>query len=399
MKSKKRFWAFVGTGVLLVGLLTSCSSPRSLAVNSPLETPGVEGVTHTSDEVVLASDLGWGYPSTTPLPYQQVGLGEPRQVILTMQDEEPIVALIPIGITGDLLIANVRFTPSPRTAEEVPWVIEHARGGLVAVDLVTGQVRMLREDVGGHATDGRYVVWKVQQTTADDQHISELHIYDLQGSQEFVVEDVSPNRPDISNSVVVWYEPRDGGWGIYGYDISREKLFTVSGGEGTRMFPHISGYWVVYLDLQREREATLHVHNIETGEDFTLGITPYSNNAFAGRFHAIGPGRVAWVENETYQVHLYDLNTNQDRVLTELPADCRFNDPMLSENFLLIGGCGQLMGYDLSRDVLFSVPLLPPGDWESMLGSSGVVLSGDRVAWNLTLNGELRLYTAQIVRE
>lgn len=272
MKGKKCFWTFIGISMLLMGLLTSCGPSRSLAVDSPLETPGAGDMTHVTDEkAVSAIDLGWGNHQATPLPYRGVGLDEPRHIVPTMQDEDPIVSLVPIGITGDLVIANALFTPPPLTVEEVPEVLEHARGGLVAVDLMSGQVRMLRENAGGHSTDGRYVVWEASQTT-DNQHIKQLHIYDLQEDQEFIVEGSSPNHPDVSGNVVVWYEPRDGGWGIYGYDIAAKEPFTVSGGEGRRVFPRISGYWVVYLDLQqRYEEATLHAHNLETGEDFILG--------------------------------------------------------------------------------------------------------------------------------
>ena len=398
MKGKRCFWTFIGIGMLLMGLVTSCDSSRSLAVDSPLETPGAGDMTRMTDEkAVLAIDLGWGNPQATPLPYRGVGLDEPRHIVPTMQDEEPIVSLVPIGITDDLVIANALFTPPPRTVEEVPEVLEHARGSLVTVDLMSGQVRMLRENIGGHSTDGQYVVWQASQTI-DDQYIAQVHVYDLQQDHEFQLGERSCNQPDVSDGVVVWQESRGEGWHIYGQVLASKHEFIVADWSRSFAVPHISGEWVIYLQVGNGA-ASLHAHNIETQEDLALGMVPHENNAFAGRFHAIGSGWVAWIEKETRQMHTYNLDTRQEQILTELPAGCdRPGAPMLSGDTLVFGCHNQLMGYDLNRDVLFSIPLFPPGDQESTL-NSGIILSGDRLVWSLTLDGEQRIYTAQIVRE
>jgi hypothetical protein len=58
------------------------------------------------------------------------------------------------------------------------------------------------------------------------------------------------------------------------------------------------------------------------------------------------------------------------------------------------------MAYDLGRNVLFSVPLIPP-DAQGGYSISGPVISGDRLAWAIKLGdyqtGKQRVYTAQIV--
>ncbi len=407
MKGKKCFWMFIGIGMLLMGLLTGCGPSRSFAVDSSLETPSAGDMTHTADEkVVFAIDLGWGNSQIAPLPFRGVGLGEPRRIVPTTQDQDPIVSLVSIGITGDLLVANALFTPPPRTVEEVPWVLEHARGGLVTVDLMSGQVRMLRENVGGHSTDGHHIVWS-QRDYGEYYCTGELHVYDLQTDRTFPVDTgaLCPSRPDIADGIVMWDINRgyEASLDIYGYNLVTEHGFTVTNRSGCQKFAQTDGVWVAYLEVEKgpAREIVsrqLYAYRLETDKEFQLGEVWHMDESVEYTYHAIDAGRVAWVTPDE-QIYIYDLSTHQEQVLTELPSNCgRPADLMLSGDILVFGCYNQLVGYDLGRDVLFSIPLLPPGDWESTLGG-GLVLSGDRLVWSYTLNGEQRVYTAQIVRE
>jgi hypothetical protein len=106
MKSKN-LWALVGLYVLLGGLVAGCGPQHSLAI-APTR------------EMALAADLGWRRcPGAPPLTYRGVGLGEPMQVPVFIQDDAPIVSLTPVGLTGDLLVATASFTGEPETAADV----------------------------------------------------------------------------------------------------------------------------------------------------------------------------------------------------------------------------------------------------------------------------------------
>lgn len=383
------FWgAVLGIGVLLVGCITGCSGARS-AAQEPMQSPLA-----TVERAALAIDIGWGYPNATPLPYQGIGLGVPRQVGWAMENIPSMESLFPIGLNGDTLIAAAIFAEHPEaTSEEV----NPLRGGMVTVNLSTGQVRVLSDGFSTEArTDGRYVVWTESDTT-NGRYITAVHVYDLEQNRESVLEGDACHLPDVSNGIVVWSEPRDGGWGIYGYNLVTQSPITVASGPGSRSFPRISGNWAIYLELG-DKSAVLQAYSVETGEHLRLGVTPYYNNANDGRYHAIESGRAVWVDAETHQIHLYDLGARQERVLA-LPTRGAPVGLALTDNVLLFTS-EQPMGYDLSRDILFSVPLVPPGEREGFV-THGIIASGDRLAWVIRvggLEGEQRLYTAPIVR-
>jgi hypothetical protein len=395
MKSKSFLWVLLGLSMLLGVLLTACcSSPHSLAI-APTE------------EVALAVDLGWKRcPGATSMPHQGVGLGEPQEITLDTQDGTPIVSLTPVGMAGDLLIATAAFTERPKTSAEVPAYMKDAQFGLVTVDLATGQTRLLAEKSGGQSrTDGRYVVWE-NCYDSEGHYTGELHVYDLQSDRSFQVDTgaLCPSRSDVANGILVWdvNRGRETALDIQGYDLGTGRAFTVADRPGYQKFARTDGDWIAYLEVEKDAQQMvtsrrLYVYRIETGEELELGPVGYLGEHYEYTYHTIDASRVAWVSPEK-QIHIYDLNARQERVLPSLPVDCAPLDLALSGDVLLFSNsCCLYMGYHLSRDIPFDVSLIPPGSWERVT-MSGVVVSGDRLAGAVSLNGEQRIYTAQIVR-
>jgi hypothetical protein len=56
------------------------------------------------------------------------------------------------------------------------------------------------------------------------------------------------------------------------------------------------------------------------------------------------------------------------------------------------------MGYDLAQDAAFPIPIIPAvkGKWTS---STHPLVSGGRLVWQTSIDGQARIYTTQVVRE
>lgn len=377
----------LGIGVLLVGCITGCSGARS-AAQEPMQSPLA-----TVERAALAIDMGWGHPNATPLPYQGIGLGVPQQIHLAMEAIPPIASLFPVGLNGDTLIAAAIFA---KESDAISEEVHPPRGGMVTVDMRTGRIRVLSDGFSTQArTDGRYVVWNEEVIGSG---LLELHVYDLEQDRELVWSDRSRRQVDVSDGVVVWQEYRDGGWGIYGLNLEDGQEFAVANWSAHLAVPYISGEWVIYLELGSQ-VADLHAHNISTGEHLALGqVTSPEVPGVGWLQHAIESGYVVvWVDQKTHQIHIYDLNNRQERVL-ELPAHYQPYQVTLSGDVLLmlLAG-GEQVGYDLRRDVLFNVPIVPPGDWDGFT-INGIAISGDCLTWVIDLGGGQRVYTASILR-
>ncbi len=317
----------------------------------------------------------------TPLPYKGVCIGAPLPAILAGTKS----IRLPVGLFGTALSGN----------SLVGAAKESGQIKLYAVDLNNGQIRQIGTSDPGIAemqVAGQYVVWNQGGT-------NNVFAYDLQKGQEIRI--ARGAYPGVSGSIVVWVDWRDVDQGdpanIYGYDLALGKEFSVVTRPGKQVSPKIADQWVAYLEIAGNEDYRLRAHHIQTGEDFEVGAVPVfvpPSDLVAAGYFAISDNRLAWVPAQDLgAVHIYDLTTRKERVLPNPVLG--FSHPMLLalDSDILVYWDEQWIGYDLSRDVAFSIPQFPSDEWRGE-GNTPPLLSESRVVWVLGSD----LFTAQIVR-
>ncbi len=281
------------------------------------------------------------------------------------------------------------------------------QGGIavVAVDLKTGQVqrlsRVAEQGIEKPHISGRYVAW-VESAPELGRDVRQLHVFDLAQAREFVVEQGLIYQPDLKDSILVWQDYRGQGWGTYGYDLDTNQAFTVAESPSTRSAARVcSKEWVIYLqNIQAgwPGSAELRAHNLMTDEDIFVGQIPFPRSgALPERQYDCDSNRVAWISVQMQQSilihkqHIYNLNTRSDRVLD---VSIRVLPSVLLSGDVLISS----VGYDLARDVPFSVPSkIPP---RHILIGSILLLSKDRTVWIADEpDGSQGIYSAPIIRK
>lgn len=316
----------------------------------------------------------------TPLPYEGVCVGalSPAKLAST-ESPQSLPDLFRKALSGNILVGAAN---------------ESGQIKLYAVDLNSGWIRQIGTSNPGvevMRVSGRYVVW-------NRASVEEVFAYDLQANKETRI--ASGIYPDVSSNIVVWVDWRHVDQGdstdIYGYDLTAGTEFSVITRPGTQTQPRISGAWVAYLEMVGETDYRLRAHHIQTGEDFEVGAVPVfipPSTLVAAEYFAISGNRLAWIPAQDLgAIHVYDLNTRKDRVLPNPVLG--FSRPMMLalDGDILVYWDEQWIGYDLSRDVAFSVPVFPSDERRG--GNPQLFVSGNRLVWILGSD----LFTAPIVR-
>lgn len=334
-------------------------------------------------------------PETPPTPPQQIP--RPTEIVLTP---------VPPEVT-DALTQPTQITTRPASRSElavdgnyVVWrSYEDGQTNIVAYNLATGEEQRISSLPGGKGApsiDGQYVVWDEGYVTDNDEVVSEIRAYNLAEHEERVLG--SGTRPGISGQIVVWYDP----WGDPDHPT---VIHNLAGGEQYRLATvrgggaEISGNWIAYglpfwsspTSSTAGSIAELHAYNLQTGEDVRLGRFRSRNDASQGHEFAISDELVIWkgVRETPEQglVHVYDLNTHQERVLTDPPS---FDRPHLAQGILLAGA----QAYNVDRGTkarIFRSGL------QYRLDS--LAHDGHTVAWTAGPNRyEMQVYVAQFRR-
>jgi len=360
---------------------------------------------------VLAVGLGLLFRGQRPTP----GTTEPTATCTPTPTTTPVSTATPT-----LTPALPAGTPLPRrlsqaaplSAPEGFWLMDLEEdtvvGGIVVndeiqivlLDLTTGAVKQVSSATGtdgkGSAhVSGRWVVWTEEVELADRSIERRLKVYDRQEEREFALE-AAPHEVDLSGDVVVWEEWR--GWenryDLFAYNLRTGETLSIAERPAAQLFPHISGPWVIYLDLaeylEEQKIADLRAHHLQSGEDFVLAQVPFPGDASTGTYHAIKGDKVAWVRNRpdfSKELHVYDLTTRTDH---PMPSLYLFGDVLVP----LVGSYAQGWPvYNLETgDLLGTVEILPLNAEIDTL-----FVSGDRVAWE-TIDevGVRRSYTARV---
>jgi hypothetical protein len=211
-------------------------------------------------------------------------------------------------------------------------------------------------------------------------------VYDTLTSEEFAVQGDGGNQccADISSDKVVWAQVNGSqSWDIYAYDLSSSQLIPVATRPLIQFFPKVDGDWVIYLEDKgddphdEDKPKELYLHNLITGEDFLLGVSPYAFRV-EGKSYGIANNRVVWIGWTPKQqplwppaLRVYNLQSRTDRTI-DLPKDCVLNSFRMAGDLIAFSCQAGFYGYDLAQSILFDVPH-PRGVGDYFLSETNVV--------------------------
>jgi hypothetical protein len=401
MNLKVKRTKFLNTIVLAILTWLALTACKPETGRSPLATPGMmEAQSRDGGRPRTVPPPGTPNPTPTPLPDRGVR-AEVAQPFALQADSVPAFAAA----------SRLRFyAPATDGKTLVGFARKDEQDNLsvVAVDLASGKMRQLaemQEQPYEPRVSGRYVVW----TT-----LHELYFYDLETGQSGQLDSgLATRHARISGNVVTWGR---NAYAILGYNFDNGKSFTVpmqSNVFGAQI--EFSGQWVVYQALvSGPSYAELRAVNIRTQEDIYLGeiFIGTQDSPYVPPLYAIDAPWVAWSrggQSPSPALYLYNLDTRTAYTVTipswgeslSEPSPITIN-PMyltMSNRVVIFSGYYQDMGYDIERQVFFSLPTNAPYGFDKL----GWSIAGDQLVWVLSSGPygqeESQLYTAKIIRD
>lgn len=180
---------------------------------------------------------------------------------------------------------------------------------------------------------------------------------------EFPVSTLSSNQlaPDISGSVVVWEDKRNGLSNIYGKNLSTNAEFLVASGVSVKRKPVTDGKVVVWED-DRNGNSDIYGYRIPTdlsapGQEFLIASGPGDQ-----RKPVIGGNVVVWEDNRggKWEIYSYDLDVDQEALVAAGDDGNKVN-PAISGNTVVwqddrnITGNSDIYAKNLSTGQAFPV--------------------------------------------
>lgn len=385
-------------------------------------------------QIIAISTNSFSLEALTQQPYPPPVMSPTPRIWGTPHLEATITAIAPTSIpnTG-VHITTPHLITIPSSVNRLSFVdldgnnlvarAELDKGAaIILVNIESGQFVWLRDEGTTGAilphVSGNQAVWI---DPAKDSNLYAIQLYSLETGKisEFYTIPYYQTF-DFDNGIAIFSDYRNGHWGLYAYHS--QKSFETSVAQGNLGCSRIEYPWVTYLEadfLKDGRPATvahLRAFNIESNETLTLGSVFSPSDSRSCDFYALSANRVSWLmpteipvavaeqfsmtdtpqdpslglTHSFYEVHIYDLHdktTYVANVPVEQPS------PILLSGDLLAAGA---VGFDLTRDVLFTLPSGQFGDARGLPR----LLSDDRLVWVMNpMPGEpQRIYVSSIIR-
>jgi hypothetical protein len=401
MNLKVKRTKFLSTIVLAILTWLALTACKPETGSSPLATPEtMNAQSRDGSRPRTVPPPGTPNPTPTPLPDHGVRVGEVTEMSLVAEKNWKHFAAL--ALDGQTAIGSI----DDGTGRRLPIVI----------DLETKQTQVLDQNpnqvwIHDLYLSKPYAVWVASQ---DKQNT--LYARDIQAGQTLSITDDAHNI-NFSGTTVVWNQVGES-WDIWGYDLAQQKRFPVVTGPGAQFGPLVSKRWVAFLNLPPgdERtgfEAPLDVVNIDSSQVITVGSLWWNIYAYPLSLYAIDAPWVAWSswgsQSSSPDLYLYNLDTRTAYTVT-VPSCVEFqpNTPpslgrpgylTMSNRVVIFSGCYQDMGYDIERQVFFSLPTEAPYGFNKL----GWSIAGDQLVWILSSGPygqeESHIYTAKIIRD
>lgn len=336
----------------------STTEQATLSISATANIPDIDPSRTSPASEPLAADAAALQPTRIPDRGVRLGRFDPLALSDGAVDYQDLER---ISVAGNILVARSMSTSQGLGAS------------IIAIDLTSGAIQRI-SDFGAtvfylHASD-QHVVWteQIPGKSAADPISEELHVYDLNDATETVVAQGYFQHMHYRHGLAVWGGTVDGVRGIYGYNVATDKLSTIEAAANLHipMFPRACGpEWATYLlqtTFEEPTPATLHAHNLTTGEDIQLGTVILPQAVDPRRsIHDCENNQIVWngvpdadtkpQQQWKPQISLYDLMTRQQRIFYQ--PIYYGSSVTINNNIVKIGGGVNSVQYDLVKDVLF----------------------------------------------
>ncbi len=182
--------------------------------------------------------------------------------------------------------------------------------GLWVDHLTTGMRRRLPVAVGDDPS--------ISGTRVCYSSLGRVHVYDLRTESDRTVSPASgeASNCDISGSVVVWQDERDGNADIFRYDVRTNTESRVTTDPAAQTKPRVDDGVVIWQDERAGTDdADLYAEDLATGTR-----TLISESAGAQSFADVADGRIVWMDTRAghgnTDVYLYDLASGVETQVT-----------------------------------------------------------------------------------
>jgi beta propeller repeat protein len=194
------------------------------------------------------------------------------------------------------------------------FVVWSASNVIYAYDILASRLLTICATAGsrcGPDISGTVVVWQDQRNGSND-----IYGFNIANAREFAVctEGHDQTNARISGNIVVWTDYRRGldNADIYGYDLSTGREFPVCTASGVQRYPAVSGNIVVWQDCRNETstfEGDIYGKDLSSGQEFAVCMAPD-----AQWYPAVSGSVVVWQDSRGNDTHIYakDLVTNQE---------------------------------------------------------------------------------------
>jgi len=391
MKEKSDWWKAIA-GLAVVALL---AVGLGLLFRGQRQTPVATEPTATVTTTCTPTPTMTPVSTATPTPALPTGAPGPRHLSAAVEVQVPQGFRL-MDLCGDTVAGSLRVNDEPQ---------------IVLLNLTTGAMKQVSSAPGTRVKyfariSDSWVVWIEVVESADGWPEYRLKAYDRETGRESTLETGTVYELDLSGDIVVWQEWQGrenvNASDIYAQNLRTGQRWTIAEHPASQAYPHISGQWVIYLDVakygRREQVADLWAYNLESGEDRLVGQVFHPLDASAGMFHAIDDGKAVWTMCQigtTFECQFFGVDLdNPTEYFVNMPAE--FGPEVFSDNIVAYSGKrGTMELYDLEQGKLVAVI----GDPQTGTVVNALFISGDRVVW-VTENREglVSLFAARIER-
>ena len=207
---------------------------------------------------------------------------------------------------------------------------------------------------------------------------------------------ISPSghhNPQISGSIVVWYDDRNGNWDIYAFDLSQNSEFAICINEAKQEDVAISGNIIIWIDHRNGLSIyDIYGHDLSTKREFHITnirqpTGPWRGPNIDGDFIVWEDDLKGYWEKYGYDIRGYNLATGTQFPICANPSQQAC--PKVSGDIVVWtderNGNGDIYGYNLSTKTEF-----PICTNEAYQGWADIC--GNIVVWHDARNGNYDIY-------